>query len=105
MKRRIRKKYRNLLFKKVFNYAHVNELNITDICLKIKKYLKIIQKLKSHHQINEGDYRNGYETYGYNSIEEIQNNLVYISDRFGVAFRLSWLVNVPEEVERLMTTP
>jgi signal transduction histidine kinase len=102
MKRRIRKKYWNLIFKEVFNYAHMHEGGIAFTSLKIKKHRKILQKLKSYQQIKEGDYRNGYETYGYDSIEEIENNLVYISDRFGVAFRLSWLVKVPEEVDRLM---
>jgi hypothetical protein len=69
----------------------------------IKKYHKCIQRLKSYHQLSEGDYRDGYETYGYKSIEEIENSLLYISDRFSCAFRLSWLVNVPDEVERLRT--
>ena len=49
----------------------------------------------------EKDLRPGYDTYGYNTIESIISNLEYISDRFCCAFRLSWLVDVPEEVRRL----
>lgn len=102
MKKRIHRKYWNLIFKKVFNECHMNNIPIDVTCSRIRKYRKIIQRLKSYHQQTENDYRNGYETYGYNSIEKIQSSLEYISDRFGVAFRLSWLVDVPEEVDRIM---
>ncbi len=101
MKKRIRKKYWNLIFNEVFNSCHMNEVDIKITCSKIKKYRKYIQKLKSFHQLHENDYRDGYETYGYKSLRNIENNLIYISDRFGCAFRLSWLVNVPEEVDKL----
>ena len=79
-------------------------VDVENTCSKIKKYRKYIQKMKSYHQLIEGDYRTGYDTYGYNSIKEIYYNLIYISDRFGAAFRLSWLVNVPEEVNKLKDT-
>jgi len=60
--------------------------------------------MKSYHQRSENDYLGGHETYGYESIEDIESSLIYISDRFGAGFRLAWLVNVPEEVDRLMDT-
>ena len=104
MKKRVRKKYWNLIFKEVFNNCNMEEFSIKGTCSRIKKYRKYIQKLRCYHQLREDDYRNGYETYGYKSLESIENNLIYISDRFGCAFRLSWMVNVPEEVDRLMDT-
>ena len=45
------------------------------------------------------DTRTGHETYGYESIEKIERNLSYISDRFRVIFRIRWLMGVPEEVK------
>ena len=104
MKRRIYRKYWNLIFKKVFNKCHMHGEDIEITCSKIRKYRKYLQRMKSHRQQSEQDYRSGYETYGYESIENIETNLLYISDRFHAGFRLAWLVNVPEEVDKLMDT-
>ncbi|RLF43496.1 MAG: hypothetical protein DRN17_06260 [Thermoplasmata archaeon] len=38
---------------------------------------------------DEGDYRSGYETYGYG--DNNLTHLLYISDRFNCQFRLRWL--------------
>ena len=100
MKRKTLKKIKNLLFKKVFNYC--NEIDLDDACKNIKRYKSSIQRLKSYCISYEKDQRTGYETYGYKSIKSIESNLVYISDRFVCAFRLSWLVNVDDEVQKLM---
>jgi hypothetical protein len=82
----------------------MNGRDIKVTCSKIRKHRKCLQRMKSYHQRSEDDYRSGYETYGYESIEDIDANLIYISDRFGAGFRLAWLVNVPEEVDMLMDT-
>ena len=42
----------------------------------------------------EKDYRSGIETYGYENEYSILFNLEYISDRWSVAFRLRWLINL-----------
>lgn len=47
------------------------------------------------------DTRKGDETYGYKSLDSINGNLSYISDRFGCSFRMRWLIEVPERVEQL----
>ena len=82
----------------------MNGRDIKVTCSKIREYHKYLQRMKSYHQRSEDDYRSGYGTYGYESIESIENSLVYISDRFGAGFRLAWLVNVPEEIDMLMDT-
>ena len=41
----------------------------------------------------EGDYRGGYITYGYSDRESVENNMMYISDRWMCAFRLKWLID------------
>jgi len=40
----------------------------------------------------EEDYRSGEETYGYEE-DKIQNNMIYISDRWRCAFRLRWILD------------
>lgn len=101
MKKKVRKKLWNRIFKEVFNSAHMNGVNLITTCEKIGKHRKAIQKLREYHLIKEQDYRSGYETYGYDSLKDIESNLLYISDRFGCAFRLTWLLNVPDEVNKL----
>lgn len=41
----------------------------------------------------EGDKRNGGDTYGYDDDESIANNMHYISDRWKCAFRLKWIID------------
>jgi hypothetical protein len=44
---------------------------------------------------------NPYESYGYESLENIELDLRYMSDRFHDPKKLLWLLNVPSEVARL----
>ena len=58
--------------------------------------LPLMQQMRDAYSImshEEEDYRSGQETYGYEDQESIQNNLVYISDRWRCAFRLRWLLD------------
>ena len=41
----------------------------------------------------EGDLRSGAETYGYENAESVENNMMYISDRWRCAFRLRWIID------------
>lgn len=43
--------------------------------------------------VEEDDYRTGKETYCYSDRETIENNMVYISDRWRCASRLKWLID------------
>lgn len=43
------------------------------------------------------DLRNGEETYGYDSVESIEGDLNYISDRFSSAFRIRWILDLLEK--------
>jgi len=59
---------------------HVNELTIL--------WLNLAEE--------ENDWRGGTDSYGYGSFEDIVNNLTYISDRWTVAFRVKWLIDLCE---------
>lgn len=42
------------------------------------------------------DVRRGWQTYGYDTDEQILGNLQYISDRFNGQFRLQWVIDLVE---------
>ena len=42
----------------------------------------------------ECDWRGGGDTYGFNSLESIQYDLEYISDRWRACFRVRWLIDL-----------
>lgn len=97
-KTRICRKYWNLIYKKVFIFKN-HEIDLEATCKQIRRYRKIINRYKSYAQILQKDYSIQYD---YDSLESIQGHLFYISDRFTAAFRLAWLVNVPEKVDELL---
>ena len=102
MKSRTRKKYKNLVSREIFNDYLNGEGNLKVTCQKIRRYRKCIQKLRQRCLTFDPDYRSGHETYGYDSLESIENSLSYICDRFSCTFRLTWLINVPEEVDKIL---
>ena len=60
----------------------------------LSPYIHHLKQLRQEAWIKEGDYRNGFETYKYESVDEIFSNLEYISDRYNCAFRLNWLIGL-----------
>ena len=42
----------------------------------------------------DDDPRTGMETYGYQSVDAIKDNLYYISDRWSCEFRIRWLLDL-----------
>lgn len=52
------------------------------------------------HQDQENDYRLGSQTYGYKDEDSILLNLEYISDRWGCAFRIAWMLGIVDETRR-----
>jgi len=70
-----------------------------NLLVPIKEDLELIY---SEYSVEEEDYRQGEETYGYKE-EEILGNLQYISDRWGAAFRIAWLIGLIERQERFLS--
>lgn len=62
-------------------------------------YIKYLTSLRDDLVEEEQDFRGGWDTYGYESIDSIYNNLEYISDRWCAAFRVNWLLGLihPED--------
>ena len=59
----------------------------------LDRALPAMKKLYSRYSISEDDFRSGEETYGYVDKESIENNIMYISDRWRCSFRLRWLID------------
>lgn len=107
---------RHIISNEIFDDFTYRGLNET--VERIEKHRKAIEKLlKIEESINTvwfrgldrrypspPDRRTGYETYGYESIESIECDLRYISDRSYAEFRLRWMLNIPEEVKKLLTS-
>jgi hypothetical protein len=109
-KLRLEKKYKswyNIIARHVFNDFYYNR-GLTETCARIKKYSGVIQKMHNYLEWeamtkwgDKPDDRAPEDVYGYKSLESIEGNLSYISDRFAAEFRLRWLLKVPEYVEKL----
>jgi hypothetical protein len=99
MKRKVKKRIQKRLQKKVFDFVHPVDLN--KVVPQIEKNKRAIQALRALHLAYDSDRRSGSETYGYSSLESIESSLEYICDRWGCAFRLTWLLGVPEAVSNL----
>jgi hypothetical protein len=99
MKRKVKKRIQRRLQRKVFDFAHPVDLN--KVVPRIEKNKRAIQALRAFHFSYDPDRRSGSETYGYSSLESIGSSLEYICDRWRCAFRLTWLLGVPEAVSNL----
>jgi hypothetical protein len=110
-KKRIKEKIKiwySLVYSKVFkNYLENGEFNLDEICRGIIEVSSVIRCLcreeKKKLRISYVGYEipNPYESYGYESLEKIELDLRYMSDRFHDPKKLLWLLYVPSEVARL----
>jgi hypothetical protein len=112
---RLRKKSRVWL-RLIRNHIFKDSLHrrpIAEVCDRIIKYTPEIKKLIEYQEedyrrmcshygwLYEPDNRTGEETYRYKSIEQVNFQLSYISDRFNAPFRLRWLLGVPDKIAGL----
>ena len=74
---------------KAFDTWYSDETDISQFFPLLREMKRVWKKLAK-----EGDdCRSGEETYGYKTFDSIDNNLMYISDRWRCAFRLRWLID------------
>jgi hypothetical protein len=95
---------------------YVNERPLEETIKRIELHSGVIKKYRAYidlqmQKINKAygwehkpDTRSGVESYGYKSIEHVKGNLNYISDRFSVGFRLTWMLDLPSHIEGLPET-
>lgn len=62
-----------------------------------KQLLRGMNRLWKRWAREEEDFQTGDETYKYVTPESINNNLLYVSDRWRCAFRLRWLIDGLEQ--------
>jgi hypothetical protein len=103
MKKKVKKRIQTRIQREVFDFPHPVDLG--KVVRKIEKNRRAIQALRAFHFAYDPDRRSGEETYGYTSLESIASNLEYVCDRWGCAFRLTWLLGVPNTVANLKSLP
>ena len=66
----------------------------------LQPHLTVLEEIRAVLQENEQDFRNGFETYKYESVSNICADLEYISDRWTSAFRVNWLIGLinPQDI-------
>lgn len=113
-KNRIKKKRKiwiALVYSKVFkNYLEGGRFNLDEICEGIEQCSGVLRclcraekQVYGHLYVKGYEIANPYDTYGYESLESIELDLQYMSDRFADPKKLLWLLYVPSEVTRLKT--
>jgi hypothetical protein len=113
-KNRIKKKTKTwiaLVYSKVFkNYLEGGRFNLDEICEGIEQCSGVLRclcratkQVYGHLYVKGYEIANPYDTYGYESLESIELDLKYMSDRFADPKKLLWLLYVPSEVTRLKT--
>lgn len=111
-KNRIKKKYKiwiALVYSKVFkNYLEGGRFNLDKICEGIEQCSGLLRclcgatkQVYGHLYVKGYEIANPYDTYGYESLESVELDLKYMSDRFSDPKKLLWLLYVPSEVARL----
>jgi len=103
MKKRVKKRLQSRIQREVFDFSH--PLDLGKVVGKIERNKRAILALRAFHFAYDPDRRSGEETYGYTSLESIESSLEYICDRWGCAFRLTWLLGVPNAVAHLKSPP
>lgn len=49
---------------------------------------------------SEKDFRTGYETYGYEDMESIMDNICYINSKWNCAFRIRWILDLLDVLDK-----
>ena len=77
-------------------FAEDKLLKSCDSLADIQSHLQPIKEdlLAMAKYYQDDDPRTGMETYGFQSVEAIKDNLYYISDRWSSEFRIRWLLDL-----------
>lgn len=59
---------------------------------RLERNIKALEAVYVQYAKEANDFRSGYETQGY-ELENINDYLFYISDRWGCAFRIRWIID------------
>lgn len=93
-KRKRQKDKMELFFEKVSQSPTIDQIH--SLLAPVLPYLRAIYPRLAE---SEDDYRSGEETYGYSKLENVLDQLDYISDRWHCAFRVRWLIDLAEITE------
>jgi len=98
------RRIKNLLWNRYIVKKELKSKTLEDIKADLLKISGALDALYEKSMLDEKRYnkehgysiddRSGIETYAYESLESIKDNLEYISDRFNCAFRLRWAIDL-----------
>ena len=71
-----------------------NESSLGDALDRLETIQGELKEVIWDYRDRDNDYRSGEDVYGYDNAESILLNLQYVSDRWGGAGRLSWLLGL-----------
>jgi hypothetical protein len=77
-----------------YNYSIVQKMTIDGTREIIRSIEEDLIAVYPAYAEDEDDYRLGKDTYGYESDASILGSLSYISDRWGAAFRIAWMLGI-----------
>ncbi len=89
-------KVRRVLWYNFMMRSELRDASIQEIQTSLKKIKPALEKLYKGTLVVDNDHRVGLETYGYESIDEIKKNLMYISDRWNCSYRIRWILDLIE---------
>lgn len=84
----------NKMFDELLKLNRKDELTFERIKNGLLNVLDDLYYVRDLKAMEENDWRSGYDTYGYKSLDDIKCNLIYISDRWSCQFRVQWLIDM-----------
>lgn len=79
---------------KLYDFCDSKEKDLKAFVKDMQEFLPYLKEKREMYMLKEDDYRSGWETYAYKDKEYIIGQLEYISDRWGAAFRINWLIGL-----------
>ena len=71
-----------------------NIIRLHQLIHELQPYINDLTNLRDEMVLEDDDWRNGFDTYGYSDIDQISGQLSYISDRWKATFRINWLIGL-----------
>lgn len=93
----MKKEIQNIVYEIVDNPKLSKKQKIHSLIVRLDPYLDFLSKMREDYMLSEDDYRSGWDTYGYDDINQIYERLEYISDRLFAAFRINWLIGLIDD--------
>jgi len=83
-----------VLWRYFIENGDLQKMSLDEVIKKLKTIEPYLKKMYDIAIKNDQDFRSGEETYGYEDIEKIKGDLIYISDKWNCSFRIRWILDL-----------